>query len=73
MLGDKAYDSAELHEELAERETSQSFQPLQQEAAIQLQQPSLQASLVDLMSRDPNRRRVMNCTKIASEPNLNAD
>jgi len=45
MLGDKAYDSAELREELDEHGTKPVIPKLQQEAAVQLQQASLQAAL----------------------------
>jgi IS5 family transposase len=47
MLGDKAYDSAELRDELHERKTKPVIpnrSNRQQEAAVQLQQASLQAS-----------------------------
>jgi hypothetical protein len=41
MLGDKAYDSAELRDELDERNKAGHPQPQQQKAAVQLQQASL--------------------------------
>jgi hypothetical protein len=46
MLGDKAYDSAELREQLHERGTKPVIpKPQQPEATDQLQQASLQAAL----------------------------
>jgi hypothetical protein len=46
MLGDKAYDSTELREEMNEQWKQASHsKPLQQEATVQLQQASLQATL----------------------------
>jgi IS5 family transposase len=41
LLGDKAYDSAELREQLGERGQTGHSQSLQQEAAVQLQQALL--------------------------------
>jgi hypothetical protein len=46
MLGDKAYDSAELRKELDEHEAYHS-KSIQQERAVHVQQTSLQAALAD--------------------------
>jgi hypothetical protein len=46
LLGDKAYDSNELRDELEQRGTQTSHsQPQQPQAAVQLQQAPLQAAL----------------------------
>src|SRR6201988_5387355 len=47
LLGDKAYDSAELRESGRARDQVGHSQPLQQDATIQLQQAPLQAALAD--------------------------
>ena len=45
LLGDRAYDSAELREQLDERGTKPVIPPLQQETTVQLQQAPLQATM----------------------------